>query len=496
MKFKRLAAFFLATAFVASSATNIFADEISFKVNGIVQSDKVNAKNVSGYMVMNGKDLAKMLSLKHEWNKENKTLKLSNGKITAVFKDGNTKYTMDKIEKYLPVVATVEDESLLLPLRSICEAFNINILWSGENNTVSIKTSITEDQLAVANNAKNPAAIKLSYVDALALAMRKNSNLDTLSENVDLNTKMREDYDKNYFDVSTGYINPATYKVDTDALTNWLITVRSMEVNAVILKLNEEILKTTSEFLLVSAITTLKTTEMDIQLLEQNISLMQKNYSNLQLKKDVGMASESDVKKARQDLDKAKANMATLQLAIKNQRITLNKVIGYNTEDIVEVDMTPKIEPLNKLTNSEIWGRITDDPSVKIKEEEYKLAKYKLEQETSTAANPDTNRIKTQNEVNKAGRDLTDTKNTMEKAMEAAQVKLETIIENNGILQLDLQKAKDAYNTALINFKAGLITQYEVDAAKSAVLKNEIEIAKNVYNYNLINFTIKRPFLL
>ena len=73
---------------------------------------------------------------------------------------------------------------------------------------------------------------------------------------------------------------------------------------------------------------------------------------------------------------------------------------------------------------------------------------------------------------------------------------LKQLEETNNSNKIAVRKAIEDYNKAVTNYKAGMITEYQVKQARLAILNAEMEIESNALNYDMMVFSFERPYLL
>ncbi len=482
---------------VGLSNTNIYAaSEITLKLDGVLQQFEVEPISEADNLLLEGKEIAKIVNASYNWDSKEKTITITKGEKVAKYTVGKNGYTLNGYEKYLPTPAKETEKGILLPIRTVSEDFGASVSWNSKTNTIVINTGDSKLSILNTNKPITEKTVVLGFDEAVRLVVAKNSSIRNLQESMDYMELNRKKMMSDYRDASAlGVL------ADSTAISI-LRSANSIQQELLNIPYNEEMARTMSEYMLLSYLTNINNYEIDIQLLKENVKLQQENVKNINLKNTVGMASDSDLKKAKLELETSKSNLSKLELGIKSQREALNSLIGYDVSADVFVQYNPRIYPVNVDIDSYAIARTSEDPSIKIKENAVKQAQYVYDTSFTTVQNyadPDKDILdkeKSTLELNAASRALVDAKNNMYDAIRSANSNLNQLSENNKSLAVDLQKAKDVYNNTVVNYEAGMVTMYEVNASKLGILKVESDMAKNSYNYNLLLFSFKNPFLL
>ncbi len=488
----------LALAMSLAFATAAYAKDITLQLNGEPKAFTQPITNANGTLLVDGVQLANALHLKAQWSEKDKSLTLSNQETVAIFMEGNTRYTVNGTSLFLKkAVERNGESSLLLPVRDVCSTFGAKVYWNATNQTVEVTMEGAEGTTLDGRMPIEKNAIVLTYDEAVEKTISVNSSIPALDENRKLMQQQRKDLIHTYNTVSMVIeVNPLYGVLDESSLVTWLRTANTLDTSMASLENTKQVLKETSEFMVRNAVSSIKNTRMDIILLEENIALSKANVANMELKKSVGAVSDNDVRKAKQDLEKLEKSLSMLKLNLSNQKLALNRLLGYKPEDSVEVEFSPVIKLVEEPTYSEITGKINSDPTIKQKEVAVEQAEYNITTTSYSTPNEEADRIKAGNALKQAIRDLDDAKLDMEKSIRTTYYSLQQLTDTRENLRIDLVKSKDAYQTVLVNYEAGLVTMYEVDMAKLGVLKAEIDMEKNIYTYDSLYYAYQRPFLL
>ncbi|GHU50809.1 hypothetical protein AGMMS49975_02600 [Clostridia bacterium] len=338
------------------------------------------------------------------------------------------------------------------------------------------------------------------YKQALDEAIKNNSSLAALEDSVRV-------VDQTITLNNDSFMLSASSGISTPQVISILTTLKSMQNNQETKPLTETMLKDSTESMLLTTITGIESQKIDLQVLEENIALSEENIKNLELQKKAGVVSENSLKLAKISLDSSKANRDSLKLSLDSKHTALDALLGKSLTNKIQVEYRPNESKIDTARlEATLNDAVDNSPTVKAKVIALRGAKYDKDittYDTPSIYNPtgmtvqqiELNQIQLENAVKDADRDLKDTRSSTEqgvrnlidnvKQLEAARVSLDVALET----------AKNAYDTALLNYKAGNIIKYQVDQARIGVLKAESDIEKNKISYDQLRFLAEKPYL-
>lgn len=486
---KRKIAAIMAAIMVMTCTGTVFAANQTVKVDGLIQTFAEEPIVKDEYLLVSLQEICRSLGASVERDKKARTFTAVKGGITMMVTEGKKEVYVNDDLKYFQVTPVMKNDAVMVPLRFVCEAFGAKVGYDAKTRATTVNTGSKSLQVLNKSVVSTDNVKVFTYTEALAKAVNANSTLKNLEDSVDYIEERRKDTLDNFNDVM---LSPSP--VDITKMAIELVRgLNTLQSQSAAIPYRQQILKDTSEYLLRNSLSTIAAYEMDIQMLEENIKLQNKNISNLTLKESLGMASENELRTAKQSLESSKSNLNSLKISLSKAQNGLKKVIDFNGPETVAVDYDPTVKPVNVTIKSYVTARVSEDPTVKLKQLDVDNAQYKLD---SYDEDVDSSKLELENALNTASRDLYDTQRNLESAIRAAYEDIQALEERQKALHIDLQKAKDDYNTMVANYEAGLVTAYEVDALKLAILKIEIDLSKNAYNYWLLTYGFEKPYLL
>jgi outer membrane protein TolC len=238
---------------------------------------------------------------------------------------------------------------------------------------------------------------------------------------------------------------------------------------------------------------------MDLLLLEENIRLSRFNLeNNLELRRELGLVSEHDVREARRAFEQLQRQRDAAKLSLEANQEALALLLGFRADANISIEYRPEFVEGGIDLNALIRG-INRDPSIIIKQREVSQAEFEFNTWTSATVQPGQrgeSRDERRNALHRARRALEDAKTDMERSIRSTYNTILSLEESQRLLELALDRARDNYMTALVNLEAGIITRYEADVARMGILKAEIDLQKNVHSVDSMRFMLERPYLL
>jgi hypothetical protein len=474
------------------TAVNAYAAGPNLKVNGLFEAFRTKTVTVNGTVLMAMRELCSYLDAEVAWKDSNQSATLTRGETVLVMYVGDKTAYVNKAPKDMPVAAQYQNGStaldLMVPLRFVSESLGATVGWESKTSTITLDTGKKPLQIMDVNKPTQPNAEIMTYDKALAMALQGNSSLKNLEDSVEY---LKEKHDEAI--ESARMLGYASVDMYSSQFISILRSMRQIDDNIENVPRNKEMTEATTEYLLRSSLSQLISDELDAQLLQESIKLNEANVKNLTLKLELGMASQNDLTKAKQELEKDKVNINLMDLRVADDKTSLNKVLARSLDKEHIVDFEPEIVPLEKNLTGFIADTVTNDPSLAIKQTALDAAQYAIDNYSDTETHSP---LEKQNDFNTAARDLDDTRSSLEKGLRSSINKLQQMEENNRSLEIDVENAWNTFNSLVVNYQAGLVTIYELDQAKVGILQAEAALSKNKYNHWSLSFAINHPFLL
>ena len=492
MRFKRVTVIALAIVFLTVNYPSVNAKTADYlKVDGAFTAFRTKPQNQNGYTMMAMREIANYVDATVAWKDSTQTATLTKQKTELIMTVGKKRAYLNNAQIELPAAPMYNNgkimEDILVPMRFVAETFGASVNWDEKTNTIILATGKDTSKKLDINQPSASNAIVMGYDEALKNAYAANSTLLNLQESIDLlNEKHSTMMDDMQFLGNRVDLNGQQF-------TNALRALRQVEDTLENIPYNEQMVKESTEYMLRNTLSSIALDEMDLQLLKENIGLQTNNVKSLKLKLEYGTVSANSLKAAEQELSQNKVNQELLELKIAGQRSSLGKILQLPMDREIIINFEPKMEELPQPSLSALVADLGKDPTLKLKETSMKEAQYALDTYNDTMTE---SILEKESNLTKATREYEDTKRSLEAAIRTAYNKISQIRQSQKSLEISLEKAKDSYNTLSTNYQAGLVTMYDLDAGKVAILKAETEIAKNAYTYWTLSFGLAHPYLL
>ena len=493
MRFKKAAAIFAAVAMLAANSPVYAASNVlNLSVDGLFTAFRTKPQIENGVTMMAMRELANYVDAIVSWKDSTQTATLTKGGTKLVLTVNTVKAYLNGEEVELPAAPMYNNgqvmQDILVPMRYVAKTFGGIIDWDEKTNTVSLKTGKDPLKILAINEPTTPNAIVIDYNTALQDAYNSNSTLLNLNESI----AVLNEQHSNALD-SISMLGNLT-DLNSDQYIAALRSMKKLEDAMANIPYNQQMVQESTEFMLRNALSSIAMDEMDMQMLNENINLQTNDVKNTKLKLDLGMASQNQLTAAQQNLELSQASQKALQAKIMDGRGSLGKILNLPMDREIIVNFEPTVDTSEQRNiDALVADTVKKDPTLALKATAVKEAQYAVDTNNDTMTE---SRLQVQSNLTAASRDYDDTKRALEAAMRDAHSKITQIQQSEKSLEISLQKARDNYRTLSANYQAGLVTLYDLDAGRVAILKAESDIEKNAYSYWTLTFGLEHPYLL
>ncbi len=474
----------LSTIFFTNSAYGYIRKSVTVNIDNMLQPVKSKIINKEGYTLVAFRDLFDMLDIDVDWNNVKRDITAKKDNKNLVINIDNSKAKLN--EKYLDMPVSIEiiDDTTYIPLRFVCEVFDMKVKWDSEKQKILIDTGkngyIYLDNIYDEDNAKT-----LSREEALKIAKDRNSNIKNLNDAIEYSKKVSTELGEQI--VGQNYYEPHIESI--------LKNINSLNAQEQDKDINQKIIEDSIELSLISSVSSIKTTKLNIKVLEKTIEINEKNVETLDLKYKYGMISEGDLKQAKDTLKNNKINLEMLKSNLKTQQQTLNNILGQSYETNVNVKLKDDFNEINKIDiDSYITRNKEGDISIQLLKKNLERAEDTRQNYSHSASEED--KIKADNDIKTAQRKLSDAKINLENQIRNSYDNLLKMKNMNKSLRIDLDKSIDTYNKVSANFISGNTTLNQVKEAELGILNIEKQIEQNKINFGIALYTFEKPYLL
>ena len=364
---------------------------------------------------------------------------------------------------------------------------------------------------AMENNAEEDESSGITLEQAFVLAARNNSSIDALHDSIVFIQQQRrslaQDHD-NAWRFGAGL---------TDLSAEMAMRgMRNIDASVVNAAAQARMIEVASHYLVLSNFDLIHALEMDLAILRERAMLQVVTLNHTELRNSLGLASNADLVSARQDLQSVRAQQRVLEVGLNAQYDALRHLLGLPRGRDLRINHEANLDRRNIsmiVRNIEHYAdrKILGDPSIVILRRQLDVAQANYGrvqpwlqntvapqmagQPINTQANT-TDRASMINALNNASRELRDATDDMRENIRQTYSQLRQLEEQRETLVIDLRRARDDYENAVVGLEAGTFTQHEVDAVRLAILVAEGNLVVNALNYENLMFAFEFPFLL
>ncbi len=293
----------------------------------------------------------------------------------------------------------------------------------------------------------------------------------------------------------SAYANPnysddnSNYAFDISPLVSYQSGLYNLEYAIDIVDDTEKLMLDTFEYLATNfAINDVKLSQT-IELLEAVIADQETELARTQLKYDLGYVSDVDLKDAKTALETQKSKLATTKKTYENFKITVAQQLGIKENDIVNFDYDVVLEPVTKTADEYVSYFLKYSPTVNMSQadrERYNNiydvnAMYYIEPSSTLESDRD-EAIKSANDsISGVMATTRQNYNTLQNTV--------TEVQN---AEVELNKAKDTYDRAVLMYDLGYVAKSQLDKAALGVTSAENTFVQALYDYDLDRLKLEK----
>ncbi len=481
-----------ATIMSLTMSVTAFAGTLSVNFNG-VNRVFTNSKIENGCTMVDADELTKNLNVSYSFDPLTNIIKISDGENSLVLKVNSIEGTLngEKITlKQAPI--RLENNIVLLPLRDISEMFNNKVSYDSEKKIIKV----LNDSPYVSNLGKMEDVTEntkvYTYDEALKKAVQDSTTIKK--------TRIQyEELESNLEDINDAINLTPNYAIQGNTGTIYFGSqqVRQLynQQNAILdtLALEDdsvEAIELGLEAGLIAALNNLDTAKTNYLLTQESLALQGINLKNTRLKNSLGMVSDDALKTAESDYNKTLITLDTLKQTIQTAKENVNSIMGLPLTSDTFVEYNTQIENVDLDVDTIVRDALVQSVSVKSAKNTLDQANRSLNYLLSTDDMKDKKRSVASAELN-----LADTKDSVEKSVRSSYASLQQVINNDKTLKSNRTDAINKYNSAVVSYNAGYITNYELEALELAITSADAKILQNELTYKTLLFQLQNPQL-
>lgn len=332
----------------------------------------------------------------------------------------------------------------------------------------------------------------LDYETAVDMAIKSDSSLKKIADQIDVTLKNRED-------MFMGDVRPGSSSqlvVLSAQRLAYLSGIHSLDASYRISEITEDVTKIGIRAAVKNSFSTITLNQSKLELLKKNYDLQRQLLAQATLKNQVGMMSKKDL----QDLDRQTQQMAEqirqLQMSIDNAYIALNDLIGVAPEDRYEIINDVEYTPLemNMSIDMYVSRKLSTDQSLQMQQIAVENAEFSAK--TISLGTTGSEHRTSELEATNTARDYKNAKESKEKSIREAYIQLQQLESMRKNLLTDLEKAKSDLEKVTVNYNVGNVTEITLKQAGLAVDSIENSLLENTLNHDLLMFTFDNTCVL
>ena len=332
----------------------------------------------------------------------------------------------------------------------------------------------------------------LDYDTAVEMAIKKDSSLKQIADQIDVTLKNRDAI----FDGGVRPGDSTELVVVSAQRLAYLSSIHSLDASYRTSKIREEVTKIGIEAGVKNSFSAIELNQNKLDLLQKNYKIQKQLLAQGTLKNDVGMMSDKDLQDLSRETQQMAEQIKQLEMNIDNAYIALNNLLGLPAEDRYEIVNNVEYAPLemNMSIDTYVSRKLSTDQSLQMQQIAVENAEFssKTISDSSTGSEYRTAELEAAN----TARDYKTAKEDKEKSIREAYIQIQQLESARKNLETDLAKAKSDHEKAQVNYQVGNITQLDLEQAELALDNVENSLLENTLNHDLLLFTFDNTCVL
>ena len=403
----------------------------------------------------------------------------------------------------------VRNGRIWVPLQDAAEALNITANWEPDLRLMRLTTRPMRYALPFARPPAREDAI--SYADAIARMNEQNTTLITITENIILLEREQRALDDIIYELE---ITESRNNENTMMEVRLLRLRRQIQNQFRIFDVNEQIISDSNEIQLRNMLANRERIALDIRQLEESIYFEQRALLLALLRYDLGLESDAEIRALTNSIERSKINLENLLISREDNRVALNLLLGFEPEVFLYIDGIEPISFAELNLARQIAHAQENAPTVQLRlieldtatfmyrsytvmlREESQAPDYIYEDRRGREHTQDSSiLIQLRNDVNAATRALEDTRDGLERNLRSTYSSLRQLEENRNSAMLELERALQEHDDAIIRYLSGVSTYFEVSRTRLAIISAEITLKRIEINFDMLYFQFNNPHL-
>lgn len=332
----------------------------------------------------------------------------------------------------------------------------------------------------------------LDYETAVDMAIKNDSSLKKIADQIDVTLQNRED-------MFMGDVRPGSSSqlvVLSAQRLAYLSGIHSLDASYRISEITEDVTKIGIRAAVKNSFSTITLNQSKLELLKKNYDLQRQLLAQATLKNQVGMMSKKDLEDLNRQTQQMAEQIRQLQMSIDNAYIALNDLIGVAPEDRYEIINDVEYTPLemNMSIDMYVSRKLSTDQSLQMQQIAVENAEFSAK--TISLGTTGSEHRTSELEATNTARDYKNAKESKEKSIREAYIQLQQLESMRKNLETDLEKAKSDLEKVTVNYSVGNVTEITLKQASLAVDSIENSLLENTLNHDLLMFTFDNTCVL
>jgi outer membrane protein TolC len=332
----------------------------------------------------------------------------------------------------------------------------------------------------------------LSYEKAYELAIKNNTTLDSLVASLETTQANR----KSFFDGTLETKSNSSFVLLDEQVYGYLSSLRSYDNAISNGQLQQDITKVAIGASVKSSFAQVQILEKSLKLAQENYSIQKKQLSFGQKKSDLGLISSNDLEQLKRETTEMEQNIKKIEISLDDAYLALNRLIGRPAKDryVIENDISHEALKMDMSIDAYVTRSISTDASLKIEKNKIDTAKFSKTVVTQSTTISDVRNAELAYDESERG--YKEAKQKKEESIRSTYNKLLELEAERVTLEKALEKAKQDFSTAEVNFKVGNITQLQLEQAKLAVENAEMNLLNNALTHDITKYSFENTCIL
>lgn len=371
-----------------------------------------------------------------------------------------------------------------------CTAYGAGLasISSANPNAITPVVEVTEEEV--------PARV-ITYNEAVEMAIKNNSSLRTLEDNLEKLQETEEDLGMALSMVGMpgvpGMPTGHTYYIDS-ATATILTSLNTVQNSINTVEDSKEITEAACELTVKNYMNAIISGENNYAMMMDNLEISRATTYFNRIKYDLGMISLTEFNKALNDNKNVEYTVKLTKLALDTAYNNLGNIIGLNDGQKFVIDYSVVYEEYPEQMNLNTFANKLADASPTLKIADRKVDDAEFNKKVVAVDNGTSLEERNRN-LEAAGREYNDTRNGLLLAVRNGYITVKQAEANIETLKLTLADTQKQYDNAVISHSLGYITDVELAGAKLGLTKAENDVETAIMNHDLAKFMLDHPYL-